>query len=79
LEEPLQDKIIDLKEVLHFREETPDLWGGMAGRGVHRPGRMEIRDKEILVRQVVIKEIQVSQVGIKEIRDKLYRHNHNKL
>ena len=42
---------------------------GMVGRGVHRQGRMEIRDKEI----------QVSQAVIKEIRDKLYRHNHNKL
>ena len=78
LEEHLQDKINDLKEVLRFREETPDLWVGMVGRGVHRQGSMEIRDKH-LVREVVIREIQVRQVVIKEIQDKLYRHNNNKL
>ena len=61
LEEHLPDKIIDLKEVLHFRVETPDLWVVMVGQGVHRQGSMEIRDKH-LVRQVVIREIQVSQV-----------------
>ena len=38
----------------------------VVGRGVHRRGSMEIRDKH-LVRQVVIKEIQ----------DELYRHNNN--
>ena len=78
LEEHLQDKINDLKEVLYFREETPDIWVGMVGRGVHRQGIMEIRDKH-LVRQVVIREIQVRQVVIKEIQDKLYRHNNKKL
>ena len=36
MEEHLQDKINDLKEVLYFWEETPDLWVGMVGRGVHR-------------------------------------------
>ena len=66
LEEHLQDKIIDFMEVLHFRVETPDLWVVVVGRGVHRRGSMEIRDKH-LVRQVVIKEIQ----------DELYRHNNN--
>ena len=66
LEEHLQDKIIDLKGFLHFREETPDLWVVMVGQGVHRQGSMEIPDKH-LVRQVVIKEIQ----------DELYRHNNN--
>ena len=76
LEEHLQDKIIDFMEVLHFRVETPDLWVVVVGRGVHRRGSMEIRDKH-LVRQVVIREIQVSQVVIKEIQDKLYRHNNN--
>ena len=50
----------------------------MVGQGVHHQGRMEIRDKH-LVRRVVIKEIQVNQVVIKETRDKLYRHNNNKL
>jgi len=78
LEEHLQDKIIDLKGVLHFREETPDLWVVMVGQGVHRRGSMEIRDKH-LVRQVVIREIQDSQVVIQEIRDKLYRHHNSKL
>jgi hypothetical protein len=48
--------------------ETPDLWVVVVGRGVHRRGSIEIRDKH-LVRQVVLKEIQ----------DKLYRHNNNKL
>ena len=48
----------------HLRVETPDLWVVVVGRGVHRQGSMEIRDKH-LVRQVVIKEIQ----------DELYRHN----
>jgi len=78
LEEHLQDKIIDLKGFLHFREETPDLWVVMVGQGVHRQGSMGIRDKH-LVRQVVIREIPVSQVVIKEIQDKLHRHNNNKL
>ena len=50
----------------------------MVGQGVHHQGRMEIRDKH-LVHRVLIKEIQVSQVVIKETRDKLYRHNNNKL
>jgi hypothetical protein len=66
LEAHLQAKIIDFMEVLHFRVEPPDRWVVVVGRGVHRRGSMEIRDKH-LVRQVVIKEIQ----------DELYRHNNN--
>ena len=72
VEEHLRDKDVNLGLVLVSREETLDLWGGMAGMAVYHKVIKGTQSK-LLVHQVVIKGIRDKHRGKVAIRQ--LRHN----